>query len=145
MTEQEAGLLAARLTRVWEPTCASTKPTWTLTDELFCFDCRTVDHMLVTFEQYLKEERKDVEYQPGIGNQYSPEKEWPCRCLCVQLGGNTAPVDLDPAPSFNEHYLPLFRRNCWLSGFNIEASAHEKAEWIEGFTREEIEAWNLKI
>ncbi len=47
--------------------------------------------------------------------------------------------------AFLEDWLPLFRRNCWLSGCDIEASAHEKAEWIQGFTREELEAWNLKI
>jgi hypothetical protein len=41
--------------------------------------------------------------------------------------------------------LPFFRRGCWLSGCPIEATAHEKAEWIRGFTREEIEAWNLKV
>jgi hypothetical protein len=39
----------------------------------------------------------------------------------------------------------IFRRGCWLSGCPIEASAHEKAEWIQGFSREEIEAWNLKM
>ncbi|RYG64047.1 hypothetical protein EON80_19990 [bacterium] len=41
--------------------------------------------------------------------------------------------------------LPFFRRGCWLSGCPVEASAHEKAEWIQGFTSEEIEAWNLKM
>ncbi len=39
--------------------------------------------------------------------------------------------------------LPFFRRGCWLSGCPIDASAHEKAEWIQGFTREEIDAWEL--
>ena len=41
--------------------------------------------------------------------------------------------------------LPFFRRGCWLSGCPIEASAHEKAEWMQGFSREEIEAWNLNF
>lgn len=46
---------------------------------------------------------------------------------------------------FEHDWLPFFRRGCWLSGFPIEASAHEKAEWIRDFTREEVESWNLKM
>lgn len=42
-------------------------------------------------------------------------------------------------------WLPFFRRGCWLSGLPIEASAHEKAEWMRGFTKEEIEEWQLKV
>lgn len=42
-------------------------------------------------------------------------------------------------------WMDSFRRGCWLSGCAIEATAHEKAEWVQGFTREEIDAWNLKI
>ncbi len=44
-----------------------------------------------------------------------------------------------------EQWLPLFRRNCWLCGCPIEATAEEKTEWVQGFTEEEIEAWNLKM
>ena len=39
----------------------------------------------------------------------------------------------------------FFRRGCWLSGCDVEASAHEKAEWMQGFTPEEIEAWNTRF
>jgi hypothetical protein len=42
-------------------------------------------------------------------------------------------------------WMDFFRRGLWLSGADIEATAHEKAEWLQGFTREEIEAWNLKM
>ncbi|BCM90153.1 hypothetical protein IAD21_02004 [Abditibacteriota bacterium] len=45
---------------------------------------------------------------------------------------------------FERSWLNIFRRTAWLSGCPIEASAHEKAEWMQGFSREEIEAWNLK-
>ncbi|RYX82721.1 hypothetical protein EON83_18050 [bacterium] len=48
-------------------------------------------------------------------------------------------------PQFTAQWTDTFRRNCWLSGCPIEASAHEKAEWMQGFSREEIEAWNLKF
>lgn len=41
--------------------------------------------------------------------------------------------------------LDFFRRGGWLSGVFLEASAHEKAEWMQDYTREEIEAWKLKI
>ena len=42
-------------------------------------------------------------------------------------------------------WMPFFRRGCWLSGLPIEATAHEKAEWMQDFTREEIESWNLQF
>ncbi len=46
---------------------------------------------------------------------------------------------------FTNKWLPYFRRGLWLSGLPIDATAHEKVEWIQGFTREEIDAWNLKF
>lgn len=47
--------------------------------------------------------------------------------------------------SFAIKWLPFFRRGCWLSGCPLEASAHEKAEWIQGFSPEELQAWNLNF
>ena len=46
---------------------------------------------------------------------------------------------------FAPKWMPFFRRGCWLSGFPMEATAHEKTEWVQGFTQEEIEAWDLKF
>ena len=46
---------------------------------------------------------------------------------------------------FRAEYLLFFRRNCWLSGCDVEATAREKAEWMQDFNQEEIEEWNLKI
>lgn len=51
----------------------------------------------------------------------------------------------EEAKQFVLQYDHYFRRSLWLSGISIEASAHEKAEWIQDFTHEEIEAWNLKF
>ncbi len=51
----------------------------------------------------------------------------------------------DEQEAFTDKWLPFFRRGCWLSGCPIEATAHEKAEWMRGFSREELEAWNLKM
>ncbi|RYF46035.1 MAG: hypothetical protein EOO38_14900 [Cytophagaceae bacterium] len=73
-----------------------------------------------------------------------------CGGLCVWLGEEVEFEEgmvssTEAAHQLTEQHLPLFRRNCWLSGVPIEATAHEKAEWIRDFSREDIEAWNLKI
>lgn len=44
-----------------------------------------------------------------------------------------------------DEWMDFFRRGCWLSGCPVEATAHEKAEWMQGFSREELETWNLKM
>lgn len=46
---------------------------------------------------------------------------------------------------FAAQWFPFFRRGCWLSGCPIEATAYEKAEWIQDFSPEELQAWNLKM
>ncbi|BCM88378.1 hypothetical protein IAD21_00209 [Abditibacteriota bacterium] len=46
---------------------------------------------------------------------------------------------------FAAEWMSFFRRGCWLSGCPIDATAHEKMEWIQGFTREELEAWKLEF
>ncbi|BCM92498.1 hypothetical protein IAD21_04378 [Abditibacteriota bacterium] len=42
-------------------------------------------------------------------------------------------------------WLPFFRRCCWLSGYPLEVSAHEKIEWMQEFIHEELQSWNLKM
>ncbi|RYX80819.1 hypothetical protein EON83_26855 [bacterium] len=46
---------------------------------------------------------------------------------------------------FARAWMPFFRRSCWLSGCDIEASVHEKLEWLDGITAEEIREWNLRL
>ncbi|BCM90161.1 hypothetical protein IAD21_02012 [Abditibacteriota bacterium] len=70
-------------------------------------------------------------YTQAAGLRY--DEEINDRCTC------------DAQEAFTNQWLPYFRRGLWLSGCPIEASAHEKMEWIEGFTREELETWDLKI
>jgi hypothetical protein len=76
------------------------------------------------------------------------EQEWE-RVLVCTLDSTTPAIlngsDANIPPEIATEHLPLFRRGCWLSGCAIEASAHEKAEWMQSFTQEELEAWNLNL
>ncbi len=56
-----------------------------------------------------------------------------------------APKATEKRRQFTARWLPFFRRGCWLSGCDIECTAQERLKWIQGFTSEEIEAWNLKL
>ena len=49
------------------------------------------------------------------------------------------PRNRDTFEQFRAEQYPLFRRGYWLYGFDIEATDSEKAEWVRGFTKEEIE------
>jgi len=44
---------------------------------------------------------------------------------------------------FSKRWLPYFRRNCWLCGCDIKCSREEKQEWVQGFTAQEIQDWQL--
>ncbi|RYZ88212.1 MAG: hypothetical protein EOP06_11365 [Proteobacteria bacterium] len=70
--------------------------------------------------------------------------------LCAGTVGNfsiqrAAWCSLEEYQVLLKQWLPFFRRGCWLSGCPIEASTHEKAEWTQGFSREDLEAWQLKL
>ncbi|BCM91861.1 hypothetical protein IAD21_03738 [Abditibacteriota bacterium] len=71
------------------------------------------------------------------------------RCVTFQVPQTllddywTAPPE--GIPQWQNEWMPFFRRCCWLCGCDIEATAHEKMEWMQGFSREELEAWNLKM
>ena len=80
------------------------------------------------------------------------EGVWPIRIMCharsdqvvsarLQEGGVSQAV----AERFENRWRPFVRRSCWLSGIPVKATAAEKAEWLEAFTREEKELWKLKI
>ncbi|RYX84463.1 hypothetical protein EON83_10085 [bacterium] len=63
------------------------------------------------------------------------------------LDNNAPPLDVrllrdDPRAA---PWWPILRRACWLCNLPIEATAHEKEAWMHGLSREEIEAWDLKI
>ncbi|RYX80236.1 hypothetical protein EON83_29505 [bacterium] len=141
MTEQEAEALAVRLTRIWG--IVRVRKTGLARNESrgFYFSASANDFSF----------RAD-EDKPGALSFVlrRPLEEGYWGNLFCEEGRISGPSHLEAWESdlqeqFAAHWLPFFRRNCWLSGANIEATAHEKFEWIQGFTREEIEVWNLKI
>jgi hypothetical protein len=137
MTEQEAEAWATRLTRIWvPPTVFGTG----VVEDLATFDndCLFYAHVqphvsievLKTGEVFLCFYR----HNGYTGSLYAHP------CGEIREADHFGELGAVPA-----QWLPFFRRGCWLSGIPIEASAHEKVEWIRGFTREELQAWNLKM
>ena len=148
MTEQEAEAWAARLTRIWGPFTNALKVSqWNCDDKQFEFVRFVIRKVCLTYE----------------GNRDGPIRiELESRRAKVSLEWEQGRIDSYDTSSWDENetlnngkiediydfeakWLEFFRRGCWLSGCPIEASAHEKAEWIQGFSREELESWNLKI
>ncbi len=136
MTKQEAGAYEARMSRVWSP--------FKRVISRFGNNKRGTFGVFVTEDVALFVDLSDLGHEPSFemrgpghdsqaaGLRYDDE-EVIDRCRCEEQ------------EEFTNKWLSYFRRGLWLSGIPIEASAHEKAEWIQGFSREEIDAWNLKI
>lgn len=150
MTTEEAQAFAERLTRIWEPLTPFSMQLWE------------------------DDERGDDEQQWHLAARLVPEfglevftNEWgevPVLRLEHQSRGRTnliMSINFQGKDTrvevhiFNDHvfgdlqiaaqWLPAFRRGCWLSGSDIEATAHEKAEWMREFTKEEVDSWKLKM
>ncbi|RYX80815.1 hypothetical protein EON83_26835 [bacterium] len=152
MTEQEVEVLAARLTRVWHPESV----TWSVYDWVVESEL----HPGIAYESQLDVER-DIRLRAHITLSApffhillflpsSIDTLQDCGGDCLWFGeevelnqGTDAPTE--ETRQLVEQHLPTFRRNCWLSGVPIEATAHEKAEWVRGLSHEEIEQWNLKV
>ncbi|RYX80950.1 hypothetical protein EON83_26440 [bacterium] len=159
MTEQEAEAKTARLTRIWKPPPVEDMSSWgklrSLSDpNFFVFE----EHIMrgVRFRYHYVNESTIKEGYSLILREMPSRKRIasllyrPDWTICRES------IDCDPEEhepgeydkitrEFFAQWTDFFRCNCWLSGANIEASAHEKAQWLRGFTREEIEAWNLKF
>jgi hypothetical protein len=154
MTEQEAEALATRLTRVWSP---NHHGSWTRKDgnasysvEIspgLRFDC--IDDytsfsrnfgLTFSLSRFETEAKTDQILRTGYIYCFSEFGH-----ICISHSKHKSWGTLEMIHQFAAQYTPFFRRNCWLSGCPIEATAHEKAEWTQGFSREELEAWNLKI
>lgn len=145
MTEQEAEAFAERITRIWKPLSV---PEWSLDTEQgqFFFHCHITEDVELIHpvfangpyvSLYSESIYADIEYRRGeIQSSCTAPSDTPTDEF-IELSKAVAP--------FASQWLEVFRRNCWLSGCDIEASAHEKAEWLRGFSREEVEAWNLKM
>jgi hypothetical protein len=136
MTEREAEALRERLERVWKA-----EHSFEMKEELlgnYAFSGR-LSPQCVLFAKYLPTRIEFALHhvrphgsKPALSLRSNMQE-----CSIVWASFNNK--------AFVEEHLPRFRRGIWLMGLPIEASAHEKAEWLQGFTREEIEAWNLKI
>jgi hypothetical protein len=134
MTELEAEAFAARLTRVWEPQWAQNTldPEWRIYEP----ECRY--YALIQENVFMQADEETMGMFFSLNFHTSDD----------YLGRLTAYPDGEVEVGENmdcvtAQWLPFFRRGCWLSGCDIEATAHEKAQWIQGFTREEVESWNL--
>lgn len=140
---QEVEVWRARLVRVWGQQRPIGFPECVMGSGLYSFSYCVAEGIGLRFfihdpENYVDLRCEKVgcamDYQGGQVNAF---RFWLPSDEPDESGGE---LDL-----FTQQWLPFFRRGCWLSGCPIEASAHEKAEWMRGFTREEVEAWNLKI
>ncbi len=140
MTEQEAEALAARLARVWNvlaPFVVEVDPDGAL---FFAPLSQDVELQVAVLGGYFHFDLHEIGTNWGFlycddrvtSQPFTPKKGW----------DPTDDVDIRQRQS---DWMPLFRRGCWLSGLPIEASAHEKMEWMQGFTKVEIQAWNLKM
>jgi hypothetical protein len=151
MTEQEAEAWAARLTQIWQPVKVGR---YSLNREGDFY-----------WSAYLQ--GRALRHNVGLSvSFYADASETPSFHLSCEWGGQDVVARLSVTDDghverfvsqaskvakreFTQralaHWTPLFSRNCWLSGCPIEATAHEKMEWMQGFTKEEIEAWNLTV
>jgi hypothetical protein len=137
MTEQEAQVLSNRIPRIWASYVPKlvTRDTGNLPFE-FVFTLRDnwkltyicTSHTPFPLVMVTKESFEMVCLSDGTIHYDMEHKH----------GMEKMPMD-NPL----DLWLPLLRRGCWLSGLPIEASAHEKVEWMQGFSPEELEAWNL--
>ncbi|RYX81419.1 hypothetical protein EON83_24160 [bacterium] len=134
MTPQQANALAHRLTRIWQPEEATSNLS---NYGKFSFNGRWADGLNLRIEQ-----EDELQIELLHDNQLL------LTAYCDDLWDETdtcQPKQRQKVENLVAHHLPSFRRNSWLSGEDIEATPHEKAEWIQGFTHEELEAWNLKL
>lgn len=143
MTLPEGEALAAKLTRIWasgqvvdwfrgldNSDSASFAFRAMLTEEV-CFTCR------------------DSRSSPGLLFRLSPEPQEATRCWAshIRCDSNNGEVKViwvvkvDFRPSefeqFVADWMNVFRRNCWLSGCDIECSAHEQLEWMQWYKEQE--------
>ena len=153
MTKLEAEVITQRLTRVWAPLTHHYEfggPNF----ELIAYRGQITDDVSFAYypglsgpDNYTFALSRDVPH--GLGTRRAG-------CIfCDSLVTNIqaqVPREFEMKPKrvleyaqFAARWMPFFRRGCWLSGCSIEATAEEKAEWMRGFTKKEIESWRLKI
>lgn len=147
MTEQEGQLIAERLTRIWTPKSVA----WKIAPLPLISGLEGFLYLNASLCEGL---RLGVEgHRWGAFSFGLLDETWAYGLDCDEQGQLDQSHFLYPDATqealmqsqFAAQWLNFFRRGCWLSGCAIEATAHEKVEWIQGFSREEVEAWNLKL
>lgn len=149
MTPLEAETFAARLTRIWAPERAGEVPFgWCCSHDDWghCFTLHLLLYRGVTWEVF---------HQPNVwlmalaGEYYGQlvgSLHWSSNSpddLREVMPKGEPRFEAPRTEAFLRKWRDPFRRNCWLSGANTEATMHEKMTWIEGFERAEIESWGL--
>ncbi len=135
MTEHEIAIFKMRLTRVWSP--------WRRRPDA---ERRPPTHSF--FAAHLNQnnwiEAKDV-WLVLYRTRTRDEGSVFCRRDNGAIVWYADPKRPETLAPFKNQWMDIFRRNSWLSGYPVEASDTEKAEWVRGFTRQEIESWELHI
>jgi hypothetical protein len=132
MTEQQAEVLAARLTRIWG---VSKQGIILLNQGHFYFDGWIGEE---TFLRVRVEGRHSSCTFSGVDAHY--RLDFNQTDFISQPDHQDYPRWIEGQREFAAKHLAFFRRSCWLSGCAIEATATEKAQWLQGFTREEVES-----
>jgi hypothetical protein len=159
MGDEEARTLVARLWRVWQEREADGAVEYELRPSHLYFTCR----LDASTRLYAYVPWTEAEVLPPNITLEEDDEELGCYMECYSTKGKTLERVPEPSPvdvgyslidmphtdedmhQFVARWMECFRRGCWLSGCPIEASMHEKMEWMQGFTREELGSWELKF
>ena len=160
MTQQEAQTWFERLTKIWVPESLQINervsgPSWEFNFGQFQFRSFITEQvrLAIHFEKkgYFFSLIRQITHWDEEREEYEEPRTTVTGDLSVSQVGRikgdlmTPPGEEEIYAQFADEWTPFFRRGCWLSGVPIDATAQEKAEWMQGFTREELASWNLKF
>ncbi len=133
MTEQEAEVYAARLTRIWSVLAPFVIEVDTDGAQIFAPLSQDVELRVDVLGSVSLYYLREIDSDSAI---LFCDKTMKTQSFLPKSWGETPPESIRHLQS---EWMPIFRRGCWLSGCPIEATAHEKVEWVRGFAKEEIE------
>ncbi len=124
MTNEEAEAWAIRLTQIWAPEYLVVAPKWKFEEDRFCFrfNCEVSPDTFMEGRIFSKE--------PAI-RLVSESHELIYGCGEIEMSYIARPVLFEKLIQFAEEWMPFFRRNCYLSGCEIECTGHEQLEWAK--------------
>ncbi len=130
MTEQEAAALVVKITQIWVPERMNGGfLQWGLKDEEFYFCADIEKHIRFVRARAYKRSGHRFSIQRIQGNYATGGLSWHSEDNLISMtifDGSLA----KSCEQFAVEWMPLFRRNCWLSGCSIEATAQEQIEWM---------------